>query len=92
MWMMVEHLFGTLKGQFRRLKLKLDADKVEDIPTIVIATCIMHNLSILHHEEIMDCLDDDTDEDNDYDYQDIFPPNRNGIQKRRNIMNTLNAN
>ena len=52
----------------------------------------MHNLSILHHEEIMDFLDDDTDEDNDYDYQDIFPPNRNGIQKRRDIMNILDAN
>ena len=54
MGMVVQHLFGTLQGQFRRLKLKLDVDKVEDIPTIVIAICIMHKLSILHHEEIMD--------------------------------------
>ena len=83
-WMVVEHLFGTLKGQFRRLKLKLDVDKVEDIPTIVIALALCTIYQFF--------LDDNTDEDNDYDYQDIFPPNRNGIKKRRDIMNTLNAN
>ena len=90
--MVVEHLFGTLKGHFRRLKLKLDLDKFEDIPTIVIATFIVHNVSVFHHEEIINVLNDDNDEENDYDYQNIFLLNRNGIQKRRGIIITLNAN
>ena len=87
---MGEHLFGTLKGQFKRLKLQFDKDKISDLPVVIIATCILHNISILNSEEIMYFLNGDGDDgDMHYDFQDIFPPNRNGDQKRNGIMNML---
>ena len=85
--MAVEHCFGTLKGQFRRLQLQLDAD-VSVIPVIVLTTCILHNLAILNHEEIGDWLLPPDDQD-DGDRDDVFPPNTRGIEKRQEIMQML---
>ena len=76
--MVVEHCFGTLKGQFRRLQL--DAD-VSVVPVIVLTGCILHNLAILNHEEIGDWLLPHHD--------DVFPRNTRGIEKRREIMQML---
>ena len=75
--MAVEHCFGTLKGQFRRLQL--DAD-LSVIPVIVLTTCILHNLAILNHEEIGDWLLPPDDQD-DGNGDDVFPPNTCGIEK-----------
>ena len=72
--MKIEHWFGTLKGLFRRLQLKLYKEKIEEAPIIVMAACILHNLSIIHHEDVMDWLQDDNDlNDDDIDI-DISPP------------------
>ena len=88
--MAVEHLFGTLEGQFWQLKLKLDTYVYEDTPEVVIASCILQNLAILSQEESMDFLDNDGDGgDMDDNVQYVFPPNRNSIVKRRDIMNTF---
>ena len=84
----VEHCFGTLKGQFRRLMLELDVN-VMSAPTMVLATCILHNLSILNHEEIEEWCNDDVDDDDDNNVQNVFPPNVIGIQKRGQIMTML---
>ena len=87
--MSVEHCFGTLKGQFRRLMLELDVD-VMSAPTIILAACILHNLSVLNHEEIEEwCNDDGDDDDDDNVVHNVFPPNVIGIQKRRQIMRML---
>ena len=76
--MAVEHCFGTLKGQFRRLQLQLDAD-LPVIPVIVLTAYILHNLAILNHEEIGDYLLSPDDQD-DGDHDDLFPPNTRGIE------------
>ena len=56
-------------------------------PTMVLAACILHNLSLLNHEEIEEWYNDDGDDDDDNNVvQNVFPPNVTGIQKRRQIM------
>ena len=87
----VKHCFGTLKGKFRRLMLELDVD-VMSAPTMVLAACILHNLSVLNHEEIEEWCNDDGDDDDDVDnnvVQNVFPPNVIRIQKRRQIIRML---
>ena len=87
--MSVEHCFGTLIGQFRKLMLELDVD-VMSAPTMVLAACILHNLSILNHKEIEEwCNDDGDDDDDNNGVQNVFPPDVIGIQKRRQIMRML---
>ena len=88
--MAVEHCCGTLKGQFWRLKTKFDIDIIGDAPVIV-AACILHNICILNHEEILGFFEAN-DDDMDYDYLDVFPPNRDGQNKRNQIKDTLPLN
>ena len=74
--MSIEHFFGTLKGQFRRFKLQLDMQLIEDAPMLAVAACILHNLAILHHDDVYDWLDCDDDDDDDYqngNVPNIFP-------------------
>ena len=69
--------------------LELDVD-VMSAPTMVLAACILHNLSVLNHEEIEECCNDDGGDDDDNNVvQNVFPPNVIGIQKRRQIMRML---
>ena len=89
--MAIEHFFGTLKGQFCRLKDCLDVNRVDDVPILVIASCILHNLAILHYEDIMDFIDDEHDDDND-NQLDVFPPNRLAEVKRCEIVHLLRSN
>ena len=57
---MIEHFFGTLKGQFCRLKNCLDVSKVDDVPVLSVVSCILHNLAIIHHhhEDIFEFIND----------------------------------
>ena len=53
-------------------------------PTMVLAACILHSLSVLNHEETEEWCNDDIDNDDDNNVvQNVFPPNVIGIQKRR---------
>jgi hypothetical protein len=43
----IERAFALLKGRFRRLKY-LDMSKIEEVPIVIIACCILHNICLLH--------------------------------------------
>lgn len=55
-----EKCFGLLKGNFRKLKF-IDMHRVEEIPSLIVACCALHNF-ITMHENI-----DDTDIDVEID-------------------------
>ncbi|KAL1493798.1 hypothetical protein ABEB36_009487 [Hypothenemus hampei] len=85
----IEQTFGTLEGMFRRLKF-LNILKLENAKYIIIATCVLHNISI------NDNIDYDINQNEDDDIaeveiirekmQDNGP---DGIQLRNQIMNEL---
>lgn len=58
----IERAFGLLKGRFRRLKM-LDMTKIEKIPDLIIACCILHNLC----QDNDDSVDDDDISARDFD-------------------------
>ena len=71
--MVTENAICHLKVQWRRLKY-IDAD-IENIPNLIVAACVLHNICILEWEAI-DCLDngdddqyhgEDSDDDSDSD-------------------------
>ncbi|KAI4466225.1 hypothetical protein MML48_3g00014803 [Holotrichia oblita] len=47
----IEQAFGLLKGRFRRLKL-MENVKLEFIPQLVMAACVLHNFCCSHGEEV----------------------------------------
>ena len=48
--MTVENTFGRLKGRWRRILKRLDVT-TNDVPLIVIACCVLHNICEIHHNE-----------------------------------------
>ena len=58
--MVIERAFALLKGRFPRLKY-VDIDRLEDLPTIILAACTMHNICLVCEEDIDDFLDDVAD-------------------------------
>ena len=54
----VENTFGRLKGRWRRLLKRLDV-KTYDVPLVVVACCILHNIILceIHHEFNSEWLD-----------------------------------
>ena len=64
----IENAFCHLKVRWRRLKY-IDAD-IENIPNLIVAACVLHNICILEREAI-DCLDNgDDDQDHGEDSDD----------------------
>jgi len=49
----VENAFGRLKARWRRVSKRLDAD-IDNIPTIITACCILHNMCEVHGEAFVD--------------------------------------
>lgn len=49
----IERAFGRLKNKFRRLKY-LDMNNIGFITTVVTATCVLHNLILLHDKRVSD--------------------------------------
>lgn len=47
----IEHAFGLLKGRFRRLRDCLDIKEAKDIVEIVVASCVLHNMCIVHGQD-----------------------------------------
>lgn len=85
----VERAFGILKGKFRRLKY-LDMNRIELIPTIIIACCVLHNISRREQYEYEEFEIEEGDDDNDQDNDDD-PPTQLASSKRFAIMQSLST-
>lgn len=49
--MAIERTFGLLKGRFRSLLTVLDMERVDIIPSMILACCILHNICLLRGDE-----------------------------------------
>ena len=67
----IERAFAFLKGRFRRLKM-LDMSRVDLIPKVIIACCILHNIC-LNHTDLLDDMDTDEDDDSHLPVDDVDP-------------------
>ena len=47
--MVVEHAYGRLKGRWRTL-LKRNDTSIHDLPKLVAACCVLHNICEIHRE------------------------------------------
>jgi len=58
----VEMAFGRLKAQWRRLSKKIDMH-INNVPNVVLACCILHNVCEIHDDEFNEEWLDDLDLD-----------------------------
>ena len=79
--MKIEHTFGLLKGRFRKLKVMMDIDKVEDIPLIVTSA----HFCLLNEDNIDMFLDSEIEQEVN-NFQNIFVEQENAKRKRAEIM------
>ena len=85
--MKIEHTFGLLKGRFRKLKVMMDIDKVEDIPLLVTSACVLHNFCLLNEDDMDMFLDSDIEQEQEVNnFQNIFAEQDSGKRKRAEIM------
>lgn len=55
--MVIERAFSLLKGRFRRLEY-LDMIKIDEIPTIIIVSCVLHNICLGKEDQYQDFIED----------------------------------
>ena len=85
--MKIEHTFRLLKGRFRKLKVMMDIDKVEDIPLLVTSACVLHNFCLLNEDDMDMFLDSDIEQEPEVNnFQNIFAEQDSGKRKRAEIM------
>lgn len=84
--MVVERTLALLKGRFWKLKTEMEVNKIEDVPEIVVASCVLHNVCLLSEDDIDDFLVNGID---DEDEDDIFLPEAEGDDKRNEIVRSL---
>nr|XP_006812688.1 PREDICTED: putative nuclease HARBI1-like [Saccoglossus kowalevskii] len=86
----IERAFGLLKCKFRRLKY-LDMYLLTEIPTVIVAACVLHNIRLIY-EDIDEDLDGLVYDNNDGDNNDYYLENNNqeaARAKRQEIANLL---
>jgi hypothetical protein len=49
----IERAFSLLKGRFRRLKY-IDMNRTDLIPETILAACVLHNICLLHNDDLID--------------------------------------
>ena len=81
--MVIERAFSLLKGRFRRLKY-LDMIKIDEIPTIIIVACVLHNICLDKEDQYQDFIEDLEVEVNGF--QNILNPDSQAFERRREIM------
>ena len=79
----VEHAFGLLKENFRRL-IHLTQVQVENIPKVVTACCVLHNICFLQDQDEMDVSEFVDDSDGDMNENDSV----NMIEEQRVVRGT----
>lgn len=83
----IERAFGQLKGRFRRLKY-LDMNRIDFVPSVVMACCVLHNLGLRQANDInIEVEDDSSNEDDSGNHPN--PPSFAAMMKRDSIMNSL---
>lgn len=92
--MVVERSLALLKGRFRKLKTSMLKQRIQDVPVIVVAACVLHNICLMTEDDIDDFLDDgdgedDSDDDDGDDGLFFFPRDTEGEEKRRQITRAL---
>ena len=85
--MVIERCIGLLKGRFRKLKVEMDIDRVEDLPVVIVAACCLHNLCIYSGEEIEDFIDPPEQDVNNF--QNVFTNPQIASDKRKEIINLV---
>lgn len=88
----IEHAFGRLKGKFRRLKY-VDKTRIDLVPNIVVACCILHNIIIDNESDVEEtCNFQCNDAVPNPQVGNDFEENRDGAAKRNQIMEMLSQN
>ena len=83
--MKIEHTFGLFKGRFKKLKVMMDLDLVEDIPLIVITACVLHNFCLLNEEDVDEFLDPHQEGEVN-NFENIFGDPEEAASKRNELM------
>ena len=81
--MVIERAFSLLKGRFRRLKY-LDMLRIQDIPTVIIAACTLHNVCLDSGDQWEDFMGDIEEEVNGF--ENILTPGCHAVAKRNELM------
>jgi hypothetical protein len=84
----VERCFGHLKGRFRRLR-EVPLRTPDAIINIIVSACILHNLCILHHDDVEDFIEMDNNQVNPNMYPNIFLDGDHGAFKRNELLNAM---
>ncbi|XP_065193200.1 putative nuclease HARBI1 [Sycon ciliatum] len=85
--MCIERAFALLKGRWRQLKY-LNVTNVENMTHIVLTACVLHNMAIMHEDDVNDFL-------NDLPEGDVpnptlhFQPNIGAVHKRDRIVDLI---
>ena len=82
----IERAFGQLKGRFRKLRF-IDMASFEEIDTLVIACCVIHNICIDSDDTIED-IDDACDIDLNH-FEGIYADAADGNAKRDQLVDLL---
>ena len=81
--MVIERAFSFLKERFRRLKY-LDMLRIQDIPTVIIAACTLHNVCLDSGDQWEDFMGDIEEEVNGF--ENILTPGCHAVAKRNELM------
>lgn len=90
--MAIERSFGLLKGRFRSLLTTLDVERIDLIPTFILACCVLHNICLLQGDELPNSLlphQTSSEETNNIIFRECAL-NRIGLLKRDSICEQLN--
>ena len=83
----MERAIGLLKGRWKKL-LFLDHMDLQLTVHLIISTCVLHNLCIIHDDFYDGYIDDDRFGDDD-PHDSGNQPDERAEQKRTHLMNTI---
>lgn len=69
---------------------ELSVRKLDRIVGLIISGCLLHNLCILHHDDVKAFIENDQD-GHENAYPNIYANRRDGVAFRQQIMNTRQA-
>lgn len=86
----IERTFGVLKTRWRRLFDRLSLVDIKRIPEYIVATCVLHNICILHNDLMNNEAEDIDNQSYPVPRQNLQNANTEAAKAKRNaIMNDL---